>query len=1535
MSHGGGGGDDLVVVLYVFVTRAHGKSFSYYWNVFGLFLLCSVCQDNIGHRLLQKHGWKLGQGLGKTMQGRTDPVPIILKYDVMGMGRMEMELDVAEDATEKRKVLEVEKEVTEELQQKYKDQVEKEKAIAKALEDLRANFYCELCEKQYQKHQEFDNHINSYDHAHKQRLKELKQREFARNVSSRSRKGGKKQEKLLRRLHELAEQRKQQNRTPGSGPMFKPTTVAVDGEKGEEGSAVTPEYVPPADTAMEGLSGEEKSSGGQASPKPAPTVSFSLGKSSSSPAGASKVSVSFSFAKKPPVKLETVAAVFAKLHQDDEEEGGGQEEGGEKDVGREETSGCSTESPKGGGGNGTAGPEEEEEEQEEQLHQEQPEQEEEDDGASLASTLNKLKMMMKKEEGWAGQEPEYYHYIPPTHCRVKPRFQFLVFMKATDQCEIREQEEDEEEKEEKVVAEVSEQTQPKATECKSKEPARTPAAPVTEPSPTPTVTEPSPTPTVTEPTPTPTSPKLKTEEVSASFTDPPPTTAPTLEPDNKQEAPLPVPEPNLGPKIPTGPFFLVLSKDESTTLQWPSELLDFTKAQPALSYSCNPLYFDFKLSRNKGARAGRAAKSSKPAGEGAEKKNNPEAAAAVNEGNAAAAATTTPGPSTDNTGKEQPSLKIEGSQGETEEQKLQSSTSGAKKKKKKKKKKHKKSGKGSKHKEKEKGAVVDGDAETEILGEKTKKKKKHKRKKSKNKGEEGEGGGGGDKQKPKEEKAVTATVSSAPPAPAGTGTEPGKRKRPAKEAPQKSGAEEGGAGKGSDEAKPSEEHNGTKRLKTDPSAPPNASCSSSAQKSPGPGRPRSSESEEEGGGGSASRSSRRRSTPREGRRHQSEDSGRSRSHSSHRGDGRGSSRRRHRGQASRSQSDSSSSERSSSAYSRRSRSYSDSYSDDSDGGRHRRHSKRSSDSEYDRRGSGGRRRSRRRHYSSSSSEDSRSRSRSHSRRKRHQRRHRSSSRSSSSRSRSSSARSWRRSYSRSHSSASRSSSSTKGSPHRGRGGRGAHRDRADSATRRRDFNRSCIYRSQSPRSASSRAPNRNSSSQSQRAGGSRGEGGGDQRNSSSHFTARQLLDKIQSRKGSDVPTTGTKTGAKIKDPPSGYFGPKLPPALGNKSMLPLFGKLQAGKKFPAIPLTRPDGGEKSSAGKGSDARAEVILMEPIREFPPPPPPQPAHKKVEETVVVVQEARHLTLDARVLHEPRPLFHQEPSMLMPPYQGEPGQDPSQNPMMEPLMPDMQQQPPPMHAYPNYPPPSLEEEDMGMEAEEDGLAPLESQPITFTPEEMEKYGKLQQAAQQHIQQQLLAKHIKTFPSAAAAQAAANMAAAANHLQPAPPPPQQQMIQIHQPAVSAASATSLTTVQHLIQQHHAAQAAAMGIHPHGPHPHPQLAQVHHIPQHHLTPISLSHLGHSLGHTLGHQLGVGHAGLIPAHHTAFLSGQPIHIIPASALHHHSPLALHHIPHSSLYPTLFAPRHTNAAAAAALQLHPFLHPIFSGQDLQHPPNHGS
>nr|XP_057940237.1 G patch domain-containing protein 8 [Doryrhamphus excisus] len=90
-----------------------------------------------------------------------------------------------------------------------------ERAVGCSVEDLKSLFYCELCDKQYLRHQEFDNHINSYDHAHKQRLKELKQREFARNVASKSWKDQRKQEKALRRLHQQAQLQQESQRVQG------------------------------------------------------------------------------------------------------------------------------------------------------------------------------------------------------------------------------------------------------------------------------------------------------------------------------------------------------------------------------------------------------------------------------------------------------------------------------------------------------------------------------------------------------------------------------------------------------------------------------------------------------------------------------------------------------------------------------------------------------------------------------------------------------------------------------------------------------------------------------------------------------------------------------------------------------------------------------------------------------------------------------------------------------------------------------------------------------------------------------------------------------------------------------------------------------------------------------------------------------------------------------------------------------------------------------------------------------------------------
>ncbi|XP_071336064.1 G patch domain-containing protein 8-like [Trachinotus anak] len=97
-------------------------------------------------------------------------------------------------------------------------------------EDGDSSFYCELCDKQYVRHQQYDNHINSYDHHHKQRLKELKQREFYRALAcrrQRRRREERREERVLRRLHQH-EERRTGECAPGSGPMFRSTTVAVD-----------------------------------------------------------------------------------------------------------------------------------------------------------------------------------------------------------------------------------------------------------------------------------------------------------------------------------------------------------------------------------------------------------------------------------------------------------------------------------------------------------------------------------------------------------------------------------------------------------------------------------------------------------------------------------------------------------------------------------------------------------------------------------------------------------------------------------------------------------------------------------------------------------------------------------------------------------------------------------------------------------------------------------------------------------------------------------------------------------------------------------------------------------------------------------------------------------------------------------------------------------------------------------------------------------------------------------------------------------
>ncbi|XP_031226663.1 zinc finger protein 804A isoform X2 [Mastomys coucha] len=199
------------------------------------------------------------------------------------------------------------------------DYAEKENTIAKALEDLKANFYCELCDKQYYKHQEFDNHINSYDHAHKQRLKELKQREFARNVASKSRKDERKQEKALQRLHKLAELRKETVCAPGSGPMFKSTTVTVRENLNEVSQR---ESVDPINNQQDLIHSEEKRRDGTTAL--AETESASNCTANNCQTGDQtqavhrhRIGFSFAFPKKALVRLESSSAAAFSEYSDE------------------------------------------------------------------------------------------------------------------------------------------------------------------------------------------------------------------------------------------------------------------------------------------------------------------------------------------------------------------------------------------------------------------------------------------------------------------------------------------------------------------------------------------------------------------------------------------------------------------------------------------------------------------------------------------------------------------------------------------------------------------------------------------------------------------------------------------------------------------------------------------------------------------------------------------------------------------------------------------------------------------------------------------------------------------------------------------------------------------------------------------------------------------------------------------------------------------------------------------------------------------
>ncbi|NWS23509.1 Z804B protein, partial [Polioptila caerulea] len=465
------------------------------------------------------------------------------------------------------------------------DYAEREKAAAKALEDVKANFYCELCDKQYHKHQEFDNHINSYDHAHKQRLKDLKQREFARNVASKSWKDEKKQEKALKRLHQLAELRKQSEwqvfkscmSITGSGPLLKAPRLVLETQQSAEGiflykgGKFTAGSQRTITSEGQGFSKStlEKQQLILSRHHPPAERHHALGNHASqmipySNNTSQRAGVSFSFSKKVPLKLESSASVFSE----NSEEGNECNESSSHKK-KQTIESCHSVTLL-------------EEQLKASLDKESPiPQDRMDLDKSAPSHAAAKHKMLKENDKSSDRESEEKFRANPSFSKVKFPLSNLNFSASLRET-LQESKLNESEQflETPILSSCQASNFCTQLNIYKHSSAHLPDQLSELPR--------QPAPELTCSSNINGSPGVIKGERSLEI----PETA-----DGNTETPAK--EAMVREVKPQAlPFLHVVSKDGTTALQWPTELLLFTKTEPCISYGCNPLYFDFRLSLN-------------------------------------------------------------------------------------------------------------------------------------------------------------------------------------------------------------------------------------------------------------------------------------------------------------------------------------------------------------------------------------------------------------------------------------------------------------------------------------------------------------------------------------------------------------------------------------------------------------------------------------------------------------------------------------------------------------------------------------------------------------------------------------------------------------------------------------------------------------------------------------------------------------------------------------------------------------------------
>ena len=155
-----------------------------------------IPEYNRGYKLLAKMGWRRGEGCGRRAGGRVEPVRITEQYATLGLGKATEYFETATAATETRRAMMSEVIASEDADAKAAREAKElqKQGIAEAVCKQVESFYCEVCDKQYTKVTEYENHLSSYDHHHKKRFKEMQMEQRARKAAAQA-SGPKKKEK--------------------------------------------------------------------------------------------------------------------------------------------------------------------------------------------------------------------------------------------------------------------------------------------------------------------------------------------------------------------------------------------------------------------------------------------------------------------------------------------------------------------------------------------------------------------------------------------------------------------------------------------------------------------------------------------------------------------------------------------------------------------------------------------------------------------------------------------------------------------------------------------------------------------------------------------------------------------------------------------------------------------------------------------------------------------------------------------------------------------------------------------------------------------------------------------------------------------------------------------------------------------------------------------------------------------------------------------------------------------------------------------